>query len=80
MLILLGLIVFSDNGLVELNRLHREMDSIAQKNKQIKKRNHELYQAIKRLKSDPAYVEYIAREELGMVGTREIILKLAGAR
>jgi cell division protein FtsB len=34
-----------------------------------------LYRSIERLKSDPAYIESIARKELGMIRKEEIIIK-----
>lgn len=80
MLILLGLIVFSDNGLAELNRLHKEKERIARQNLILSKKNYRLYRTIQRLKSDPAFVEHIARKELGMVGTHQIIFKFSGTR
>jgi len=76
MLILLGLIVFSDNGFLELNHLKEEHTRIVQQNLHLTKKNYHLYRTIKRLKTDPSYVEHIARRELGMVGTHQIIFKL----
>jgi cell division protein FtsB len=76
MLILLGLIVTSDNGFLELNHLKAEHTRIVQQNFHLTKKNYRLYRTIKRLKTDPSYVEHIARRELGMVGTQQFILKL----
>jgi cell division protein FtsB len=80
MLTLLGLIVFSDNGLVELNRLRRERARIAERNLLLTQKNSRLYRIIERLKSDPAYVDYTARKELGMVGTHQLIFKVSDVR
>lgn len=78
MTLLLGLIVFSDNGFVELRRLQREQARLAARNLLLTRENYHLHRIIERLKNDPAYVEYVARRELGMVGTRQIIFKLPG--
>lgn len=77
MSILLGIIIFSDNGFLELRRLQKEQNRIAQQNMNLMKRNYRLHRIIQRLKQDPVYVEHIARKELGMVGTRQIIFKLS---
>lgn len=79
MLTLLGLIFFSDNGLLELYRLRKEKARIAARNIELSGQNRRLYRIIARLKSDPAYVDYIARKELGMVGTQQIIFKVSDA-
>ncbi len=80
MLSLMGLILFSDNGLVELNRLKREKKVFVQKNRLLTQKNDHLRRTIQRLKSDPIYVEHIARSELGMIGTYQVIFKLSAAR
>jgi cell division protein FtsB len=79
MMILLGLIVFSDNGFVELRRLQREKERLEARNLLLTRQNYHLHRIIERLKNDPAYVEYVARRELGMVGTQQIIFKLSGS-
>ena len=63
MFILLGLIVFSDNGLMELNI-------------QLTKKNYHFYRIITRLKTDPLYIEHIARRELGMVGAYQMVINV----
>ena len=77
MSILLGVIIFSDNGLMELRRLQKEHRRITQQNMHLMQMNYRLHRTIQRLKNDPAYVEHIARKELGMVGTHQIIFKLS---
>ena len=48
------------------NRLHRS-------NRDLQKKNDELYQKIQRLKVDFELIENIARTELGMVGKDEVV-------
>ncbi|UCD32622.1 MAG: septum formation initiator family protein [Desulfobacterales bacterium] len=72
---LLLFIVFGDNGLIDLNRLKTERDDLLQKNESLKQENLSLYREIERLKNDPEYVENVARQELGVVGKDEVILK-----
>jgi len=72
---LLLLIVFGDNSLIDLNRLKAERNTLLQKNEALKQENLSLYREIERLKNDPKYVENVARQELGVIGKDEVILK-----
>ena len=72
---LLLLIALGDNGLVELNRLRHTQQDIVEANARLTQENVQLYRAIDRLQSDSAYVENIARQELGMVRPDEMIFK-----
>ena len=44
------------------------------------KENLILYSEIERLKNDSKYIENIARQELGMIGKDEVILKPMSSR
>ena len=68
-------IVFSDNGLADLYLLKNERDRLIAENRRLTAENLKLYRSIERLKSDPAYIESIARKELGMIRKEEIIIK-----
>jgi cell division protein FtsB len=68
-------IVFSDNGLADLYLLKNERDRLIAENRRLTAENLHLYRSIERLKSDPAYIESIARKELGMIRKEEIIIK-----
>ena len=72
---LLLFIMFSDNGLSDLFTLRSERDRLIQENMRLKRENLTLYRTIDRLKNDPAYIESIARRELGMIRKGEVILK-----
>lgn len=72
---MLGLICFGDNGIVELYLLRKERDRITEGNEQLHKENTVLYRQVDRLQNDPAYIEEAARQNLGMVGKKEIILR-----
>lgn len=69
-------IAFGENGLVDLNLLKMERDSLLKKNEELVKKNLSLYREIERLKNDPKYVENVARQELGVIGKDEIIFKV----
>ena len=72
---MLLLIVFAENGLVDLNFFRKERDRLVEKNESLARDNLDLYNEIERLKNDNKYIENIARQELGMIGKDEIILK-----
>jgi len=72
---LLIFIVFSENGLVDLNRLKMERDILLLKNEDLTQKNLSLYREIERLRNDPQYIENVARQELGVIGKGEVIFK-----
>lgn len=73
-------IFFNDKGLMDLNRLKREKQSQVAKSNDLARQNLALFRAIERLKSDPRYVENVARRELGVIGRDEVIIKLNNFR
>ncbi len=72
---ILFFIIFSEHGLVDLNMLKKERDQLVEKNEILRNENLILSAEIDRLQHDPKYIESIARQELGMVGQDELILK-----
>ena len=72
---LLFFIIFGEHGLIDLNTLKSERDQLAEKSEQLTLKNLSLSVEIDRLKHDPKYIENVARQELGMVGEDELILK-----
>ncbi|MBI9083836.1 MAG: septum formation initiator family protein [Desulfobacterales bacterium] len=77
LLCLLLVIVFGDKGLVDLNHAKGRRDALRSKNGQIAAGNLRLSHEIHRLRNDPAYVEHVARQDLGMIGPGEIVLRFA---
>ncbi len=70
---LVTLAVFGDHGIItylELRRAYGEMESRVEK---IEKENKRLTREINALRNDPATMERIAREELGMIKPGEIL-------
>ena len=72
---LLVLIVFGDNGLVELSRLRSNRQALIEVNKRLTQENMQLYRTIDRLQNDLSYIENVARQELGMSRPDELIFK-----
>lgn len=73
---LLIIMVFGDDGLVDVHLLNKHKISLEEKNEALSKENLSLYREIERLKHDPEYIENVARKELGVIGPDEIILKI----
>jgi len=72
---LLFFIIFGEHGLIDLNALNAEKFQLKEKNELLTHNNLSLSVEIDRLKYDPHYIENVARQELGMVGENELILK-----
>ncbi len=68
-------IVFGDNGVADLYQIKTRRDTLVEKNEALARENIHLYRQIERLRNDPGYIENIARQELGMIGKDEVILK-----
>jgi len=73
-------IVFGDNGLVELSRLRAQQRVLAGQNETFARENVSLYRTIERLKNDPIYIESVARNELGMIGKNDVIILRTGKK
>ena len=73
-------IIFGENGLADLHLLKIERDVLLKQNAELAKKNLDLYREIERLKSDPKYLESVARKELGVVRKDELIFKLKNKR
>ena len=77
-LLLLGFfffIIVSEHGLADLRYIKKERDRLVEENQKRTATNQAISVEIHSLKHDPAYIESIARQELGMIGEDEIILK-----
>jgi cell division protein FtsB len=75
LLALLFFIIISEQGLADLRSLKRERDLLVGENEKLARENQAISIEIDRLKHDLGYIESIARQELGMIGEDEIILK-----
>ena len=75
LLTLFFFIIVSEHGLADLRFLKKERDRLVEENNNISRENQAISVEIGRLKHDPVYIESIARQELGMIGEDEIIIK-----
>ena len=69
-------ILFGDSGLADLRLLKMERDRLIEKNDKRAQDNLLLYREIDRLKNDFQYIENVARQELGMIGKDEVVVKI----
>ncbi|MCP4104681.1 MAG: septum formation initiator family protein [Desulfobacteraceae bacterium] len=74
------LIVFGDKGFADLNMMKKVRDGLKEKNESLMQENLSLYRSIERLKTDPAYIEFIARQEMGVIGKNELIFKIQNSK
>jgi cell division protein FtsB len=75
LLTLFFFIIVSEHGLADLRFLKKERDRLVEENKNLARENQVISVEIDRLRHDPAFIESIARQELGMIGEDEMILK-----
>ncbi len=73
--VLLGAAVFGENGILHLRRLRTEVEALHRDVQALEAENERLSRTIGELRSDPAAVERIAREELGLVRPGERVLR-----
>jgi cell division protein FtsB len=75
LLLMMGLTVWGDRGLLAMWRTHRDLERLVREIEIIDQKNIVLAQEAQRLRSDLTYIEKIAREELGLVRSGEIVLE-----
>ncbi len=71
-----GLAVLGDAGFLDVLRLKKERNEIAARTAQLQQDNRRLSREIELLKTDKRYNAQIARRELGMIGSNEILYKI----
>lgn len=75
MVVILFMIVYSENGVNDWQHLSRDLADIQAKNKDLDLDNRELARTIERLKIDMGYIEHVARHELGMTAKNEVVFR-----
>jgi len=75
-LVISGVAVLGDAGLLDVLRLKKERNEIARRTAELQQDNRRLSREIELLKTDKRYIAKVARRELGMIGSNEIIYKI----
>lgn len=73
--VLLLVLVFGSNGLLELKHQRATHAELLQANETLTQANVRLSRTIDRLQHDPEFVEALARRELGMIRSDELIFQ-----
>ena len=68
-------LVLDEQGLPRYRHLRAELAELRESNEELVREIAALKREIEALRTDPAYVERIARDELGMVRDEEIVLQ-----
>jgi cell division protein FtsB len=74
------LMIFAPEGLPRLRGLEHELEQVAAENRQLQREIDELRGHVERLRDDPAAVERMAREDLGLLRQSEVVFQFAGKR
>lgn len=76
LIVLLLTSIFGEWGVLDVISQQKEKRRLMAINTQLTIENQEIRRKIDRLRNDRRYIENIARHELGMVGDKEMILKV----
>ena len=74
-LVAVPILVLQPQGLPRLQGLQKELDAVNTENDELKRDVNRLRGEVTRLRDDPAAVERIARDELGMVRKSEVVFQ-----
>ena len=69
--------IFGTHGLIAMRRSQQEAAQVQREISQLDEENRRLQDSVQSLKSDPAAIERIAREEMGLAKPGEYIFKIA---
>jgi cell division protein FtsB len=71
----LGLAVYGGESLVRVLQMKRDVEALERDVATLRGQSEKLAATVERLRSDPLYVEKLAREDLGLAREGETILK-----
>ena len=78
-LLFLGLMIawvgFGERGFIHLYRMKKERQAHLERIRQLEAENRKLLEEIRRLAKDKAYIEKLARRELGLVKEGEVLYR-----
>ncbi|HEU5319716.1 MAG TPA: septum formation initiator family protein [Methylomirabilota bacterium] len=75
-----ALAVFAASALARVSHMQREIEGMERDLASLRARNDALMRTVDRLRTDPAYLETIAREDLGWVREGDTVLKFPSER
>ena len=71
------LITFGNRGVVDNYLMSKRLSEMQKENEVLATQNRDLGKTILLLRSDPSYIESIARNELGMVKKGDVVYRLS---
>ncbi len=77
-IVVLMLLFFPGRSFMSYHRMRKQVSSLAQQNRQLEQRNRELAAEIKRLQTDDAYLEELARKKYGLLKDNETVYEFKG--
>ena len=75
----LGLGVYGANQILRVRQMRGEIEAMEREILTLRARTDQLSHTVDRLRNDPAYIEQLAREELGYVRPGDTVLKFPSA-
>ncbi|MCU0661076.1 MAG: septum formation initiator family protein [Myxococcota bacterium] len=71
--------LFDPSGLPRIQKLTKDLRDIERANNELAEENRALREEIRLFHSEPDYLEKVARDQLGMVGTSDLVYQFAGS-
>ena len=75
-----GLAVYGGSGVLRVRAMHQEIRQLETELATLRAQTEKLTATIDKLRHDPAYIEKLAREDLGYVREGETVLKFPGSK
>jgi cell division protein FtsB len=72
--------VFSSEGLPRLQTVNRELDAVDEENAELRREIEVLRAQVVLLRDDPAAIERLARDDLGLVRQSEVVFQFPDER
>lgn len=72
-LLFLWVLFAPGKGYLHYRKIQREIETLAQENKQLEEKNAEIAKDIERLKSNDSYLEEVARQKHGLLKKNETV-------
>lgn len=68
--------LFREMGIIGSWKLYRTHRQVLEENVKLRADNRRLQEEVEKLKTNPSYIEEIARKELGLIGEKENVIVL----
>ena len=75
LVVAVGLSAYGVRAVLRVSEMRREMETMERDLVTLRARTDELSRTVERLRTDPSYIEKLAREDLGYVREGETVLK-----